>query len=245
LVNAPQRPRETGGEAPDAEAGRAIDLCIANGVAAGEGPDEASCDLSWDHAAGRWQLVGLRPDGGRCAVYPIEGEVTEIGRRGRDIAEADDEHMADHHASLVYEAGEFYIADSGQGSGVWLRIDDPDGVQLADQGQLWLGKQILVASCAGGSWTLIHYGPDGLSRKTHVVGPDGLTVGRDAPIDLDPDDSLLSRRHARFCVENEQLKVYDCAARNGTFLKLTGAEPLREGSQFRIATRRYRLERGD
>ncbi|MCP4036591.1 MAG: hypothetical protein GY733_06615, partial [bacterium] len=145
--------------------------------------------------AQRWRLVGLNTDGSLGEVHPIACEVMEIGRCGRDLAEPDDEHMADHHASLVCEAGEYYIADSGRGSGVWVRIEGPEGVLIEDEDQIWLGAQILVASHKGDTWTLVHYGPDGQPRETHAVGPEGLVAGRGATLDLDPDDPLLSRRH--------------------------------------------------
>jgi len=189
-----------------------------------------------------WRLVAIQPDGSLGAATPISLEVFEIGRRGRHLAEPEDTHMADHHASLVREDGEYYVADSGRGSGVWIRIHEGEGRWLEDEDQIWLGSQILVASHKGEAWTLVHYGEDGLPRETHRVTRSELVVGRDADVSLVVDDTLLSRRHARFRLEGERLEVFDCGARNGTFVKVKGAHPLVDGSEFRVSTRGYRFE---
>ncbi|MBW2295131.1 MAG: FHA domain-containing protein [Deltaproteobacteria bacterium] len=150
--------------------------------------------------------------------------------------------MADHHASLVYESGEFFIADSGEGSGVWVRITSQDGLDLESEAQIWLGGQILLAAPQGNTWSLLHYGPDGQSRGTIRVSERGIFVGRGTEYELDPGDSLLSRKHAQFRVAGGRLVICDREYRNGTFVKVSGASPVVDGSEFRISTRRYRLE---
>jgi len=190
-----------------------------------------------------WQLIRVGSDGSLGARYEIAGDMTEIGRAGGQVEEPDDEHMADHHASLVRESGEFFIVDSGHGSGVWLRVDSPDGVELENEDQVWLGAQILVAAKLETSWTVVHYGSDGLVRETYVIGEAGIFVGRGSEYALDPSDDLLSRRHAQLCVENGKLKIYDRGARNGTYVKVSGAVAIESGAEFRISTKGYRLER--
>jgi thioredoxin reductase/pSer/pThr/pTyr-binding forkhead associated (FHA) protein len=190
----------------------------------------------------RWRLIELNADGSEGSIHLITNEVTEIGRKGREIAEPDDEHMADHHASLVLESDEYFIADSGEGSGVWLRIDTPEGVLLESEDQIWVGAQILVAAKERDTWTLVHYGPDGQIRDTYAIGESGIYVGRGSDHELDPSDGLLSRRHAQFCVEDGGLRVYDRGARNGTFVKVSGATAVKHGAEFRISTKGYRLE---
>lgn len=191
----------------------------------------------------RWSIVRLNLDGTPGARFELTNDVTEIGRAGRDIEEPEDTHMADHQASLVNEDGEIFVADSGRGSGVWLRIDSPEGYVLEDEDQVWLGAQILVATKNESTWTVVHYGRDGLARETYAVGDDGIFVGRESGHVLDPNDGLLSRRHAQFCVEDGKLKVYDRGARNGTYVKVSGAVPIDDGAEFRVSARGYRLER--
>ncbi len=192
----------------------------------------------------RWRLMELNADGSEGSIHLITSDVTEIGRRGRDIAEPDDEQMADHHASLVYESGEWFIADSGTGTGVWLRLDAQEGRPLESDDQIWLGAQILVAVVEDDRWYLVHYGPSGEMRETHAVVEGGMIVGRGSDHELDPDDGLLSRRHAEFRVLDGVLHVFDRGASNGTFVKVSGATVLHQGSEFRIATKGYRLELG-
>jgi pSer/pThr/pTyr-binding forkhead associated (FHA) protein len=190
----------------------------------------------------RWRLVELDADGSPGPVHRVAGDVTELGRRGRDVAEPNDEQMADHHASLVYESGEWFIADSGEGSGVWFRIKAGEGYPLESGDQIWLGAQLLVADRQRDHWTLAHYGPDGQLRNTHAIGEGGVFVGRGSDNELSCDDGLLSRRHAQFCIRDGELQVFDRGARNGTFVKVSGATALEDGSVFRIASKSYRLE---
>ncbi len=93
---------------------------------------------------GSWVITSLRSDGSVDAVHEITGDLTEIGRCAEDISVPDDLQMADHHASLVYEDDEFYVADTGQGSGVWLRADASEGTGLEAEDRVWVGSQILV-----------------------------------------------------------------------------------------------------
>jgi pSer/pThr/pTyr-binding forkhead associated (FHA) protein len=191
----------------------------------------------------RWRLSNVNVDGSVGAQHPIQLEVTEIGRQGSGISVPEDVHMADHHASLVAESGEFYIVDTGKSkSGVWLRIDPVDGLVLESEDQVSLGSQILVAAREGEIWTLVHYGNDGRIRNTYPVGEAGTFVGRGSGLVLDSSDELLSRRHAQFCLDGDSLRVFDRGSRNGTFVKIRGAALLVHGSEFRIATKSYRLE---
>lgn len=202
----------------------------------------AAADEDFQTEDGRdWKLVPARAEETDGAAYTITREVTEIGRRGRDLAVPDDIHMADHHASLVYESGEFFIADSGSGSGVWLRVAASEGFALQNEDQVWLGAQILVAAKDGEQWSIAHYGSDGLARDTYAVGDAGIFVGRGSDHELDPEDALLSRRHAHFQVSGGVLNVYDPGSRNGTFVKVTGATLLSKDAEFRIATKGYIL----
>jgi hypothetical protein len=191
----------------------------------------------------RYHLIRLNFDGSIGARFELTNDITEIGRSGCDIEEPDDSHMADHHASVVIETGEVFVADSGQGSGVWLRVDTPDGIELENQDQIWLGAQILVATRNEETWTVVHYGQDGIVRETYTVGDEGIFVGRGSGHVLDPNDGLLSRRHAQFCIEGGKLKVYDRGGRNGTFVKVNGATEIHVGAEFRVSARGYRLER--
>ncbi len=190
---------------------------------------------------GDWVLFSVNSDGSIEDSYPIEKEVTEIGRSSEDISNADDAHMAEHQASLVVESGEVFIADTGEGSGVWLRVGSRAGVELADEDQIWLGSQILVAVCEDSKWKLVHYGSDGQICDSYRVHSGGFFVGRHADLSLDPSDAMLSRRHAQFILDRGRLVVYDRGARNGTFVKVRGAVALETGDEFRVSTKRYRL----
>jgi pSer/pThr/pTyr-binding forkhead associated (FHA) protein len=192
--------------------------------------------------ASGWALLCVRADGSTRSTHPIVAEVTELGRDARDLSFPDDVYMAGHHASLVFETGEPFIADTAESTGVWLRVQDPHGVELEPQSQVCLGSQILLTDRRSGHWQLEHY-VDGAVRGLHRIPEPGLEVGRDAELSLDAGDEALSRRRARFFCRDGKLLLFDDGSRNGTFVKVRGAAPLCEGDEFRIETRSFRLVR--
>jgi len=172
---------------------------------------------------------------------PLRAGGLEIGRTASGIACPDDVDMAEHHARVDLEGETLRIRDSGEGSGVWLRIEGTRGRLLRSGDQIWLGAQILVVrEGADATWQIRHHGPDGHLRETHDVPGMGLFVGRTSDLVLDLDDSRLSRRHAQFVVDGDGLRLYDRGAHNGTFVKLTADESLVAGDEFRAATSRFR-----
>jgi hypothetical protein len=243
----PRYERVRRSDTPAFSANEAIVSVDAIALALGRSPTgekkEADTPVGHSDQEERYHLIRLNLDGSVGARFELTNDITEIGRSGCDIEEPDDSHMADHHASVVLETGEVFVADSRQGSGVWLRIGTPDGIELENEDQVWLGAQILVATRDEDTWRVVHYGQDGIARETYAVGDEGIFVGRGSGHVLDPNDGLLSRRHAQFCIEGGKLKVYDRGGRNGTFVKVKGATQIDVGAEFRVSARGYRLER--
>ncbi len=194
-----------------------------------------------------WLVSELAPDGAKERSVALDeagsGEgVVELGRSAQGLAYPDDEQMADRQARLVRTGTQVVLEDLGQGSGVWLRISGSEGRALVDGDQVWLGAQVLVFRGVGTSWVIRHHGPDGRLRDSHAVPPQGLFLGRGSELVLDPDDAELSRRHAQVAFVDDALRYFDRGARNGSFVRLRAAEVVGHGAEFRIATRRFRLE---
>ncbi len=173
-----------------------------------------------------------------------QGEL-EIGRVGDGFACPDDTAMADRHARLSFVGNKITIADSGKGSGVWLRIKGSAGRLLRSGDQVWLGAQILIfqrqEEAAGVRWEIHHHGPDGQRLESYRVPARGLFVGRDSDLILDAEDLRLSRRHAQLMPEGDGLRLYDRGAHNGTYLKLSEMETLTPGGEFRLSANRFRV----
>ncbi len=186
------------------------------------------------------RLVSLLPDGSTESAYAIKSDSTRIGRK-TDGVSFDDPYMADHHASVTRAGGQYVLSDTGSGSGVWLRVAGA-GCELAEDDQVWIGAQFLRVTRHDGQWNAEHYDSRGEYLKTYPCGANGIVMGRSADVTLDPKDTSLSRGHARLAVEGGSLRIVDIGSTNGTYVKITGPVVLRNGDEFRVASRRLRFE---
>ena len=75
----------------------------------------------------------------------------DIGRSASGLRCPDERELAECHARVLGREGAFEIADSGEGSGVWLRVNSSDGRALRSGDQIWLGSQILIVRGRGTS----------------------------------------------------------------------------------------------
>lgn len=187
----------------------------------------------------------LTRDGSVEREVVLEDGRLEIGRVGEGFTCPDDAAMADRHARLELAEGKVIVSDSGEGSGVWLRIQGSEGRLLRPRDQVWLGAQILILhrnlSGKDAAWEIRHHGPDGRLLQTHHIPPGGLFIGRGSDLVLDPKDFRLSRRHAQLVPEGSELRLYDRGAHNGTYLKLSAEEPLAHAGEFRVSANRFRV----
>jgi len=189
-----------------------------------------------------WVVQGLAADGS------VESEVTlpdgefEIGRQAEGLACPEDDQMADRHARLEHSETGVKLEDLEAGSGVWIRVRGTDGRPLEDGDQIWVGAQILVVRREAERWQVRHHGPGGRLRAKHDVPEEGFLIGRASDLVLDLMDGQLSRRHAQIAFVAGELRFFDRGAHNGSYLRLRAPEPVEDGSEFRIATHRFRLK---
>jgi pSer/pThr/pTyr-binding forkhead associated (FHA) protein len=95
------------------------------------------------------------------------------------------------------------------------------------------------------AFSLMVVRPDGSKGQEFLLDRSAVTLGRvDGEIQF-PDDPLVSRRHARFHVEPDALKVEDLNSANGIFWRLNRPHVLQDGDivlmgrqMFRFAARR-------
>ena len=188
------------------------------------------------------QLLMLHPDGTAEEHFPITRDTTTIGRKDADISSPDDVFMADVHAMLVKRGEQYFLEDSGTGSGVWIRVQGVEGRALAEGDVVWIGAQILMLVKEGATPAVAHYNADGVFQRNHPIGEKGIFVGRASGVVLDPSDLSLSRRHAQFRIEGGQVKVFDLGSTNGTYVKISGPVALANDDEFKLATKRLRFE---
>jgi two-component system response regulator AtoC len=73
------------------------------------------------------------------------------------------------------------------------------------------------ASLSARQWALVVYHREGTLTAVLAEGQP-VVVGRDPSVDVVVDEKSLSREHARFTLEGEQVLVEDLDSRNGTFV---------------------------
>lgn len=92
---------------------------------------------------------------------------------------------------------------------------------------------------------------DGAEINNFVVGRDGVIIGRASDCDVVLSDSMVSRHHARFWVEDRLLKVEDLGSRNGVLVNGERVTRLRveEGDNILVGTHEFvvtpRAQQGD
>jgi thioredoxin reductase/pSer/pThr/pTyr-binding forkhead associated (FHA) protein len=188
------------------------------------------------------QIVSLLPDGTIEETFPSTKDTIAIGRRGPELSFPSDVYLADHHATIVHRGSDYFLEDTGAGSGVWVRCQGVVGRPVTDGDSIWVGAQLLVVSIAGGKLSLAHYSADGTFRASYPVPEQGAFIGRRSDVALDPGDLSLSRRHAQVRREGAGFAVFDLGSVNGTYVKLRVPLLLANGDEFRIASKRLRFE---
>ncbi len=180
-------------------------------------------------------------DGGVEREVPVGDGGLVIGRGEGELRFPEDGSLAPRQARIAASAAGLRVEDLGGGSGVWLRLRGPEGHMLAERDQLWLGAQLLLVQRSADGWQLRHHGPDGRFRAAYAVPESGLFIGRTSDLVLDAEDGMLSRRHAQIVREGDGLRFHDRGAHNGSWLRITAPEPIAEGDELRVGTRRLRL----
>lgn len=99
--------------------------------------------VAMDSAAVERVLQRVAEDGTVENEQVLSDDAIEIGRTSTDFACPDDSEMAARHAQVRVQGGTAVVSDSGEGSGVWLRVVGSKGRILDLGDQVWLGAQIL------------------------------------------------------------------------------------------------------
>jgi len=165
--------------------------------------------------------------------YALEGGTTTIGREGTDLAFAEDQAMAPHHASVLKKTDGYYLADHDSPGGVFVRLPPSSFVPIEPGSLIRIGRQFLHFVGSDGQYSFTHYRGDGRKGKSHRVASKPMIIGRDADVVLDPNDHALSRRHLAAVVRDGKLQLEDIGA-NGSFRRINGQEKLALGDIFQV-----------
>ena len=210
--------------------------------------------------------VLVNRDGSDGERYKLDAEYTVIGRAGADIAFDEDRFLARQHARLERGAdGVVRVTPTDALNGVFRKTDAP--VELVDGTIILVGREVLRFEHVDAEERTVHplirhgvalFGspprepwgrllqilPSGGYRDIrHLSGPE-VVLGREEGDIIYRDDAFMSRRHAAVTWDGKVAKLTDLGSSNGTFVRLSGATPIKHGDHLRLGDQLLRIELG-
>jgi len=208
------------------------------------------------------RLVVIKGEGGDGNTYHLHGVTTIIGRSTGEITFVEDPFLSPQHAKFTSQNGRLFVQDLGSANGVFLRIKKP--TPLRDSATMLVGEQLLrldrrpFSDGAPSPEGTYFYGsprPAGTFRVVQCLagrvegrvptaeGPT-LSIGREGNTLHFPDDRFISGHHARLDAssDGEEVILTDTGSRNGTFIRIDGAQELFHGDYLFVGQQLLRVE---
>jgi pSer/pThr/pTyr-binding forkhead associated (FHA) protein len=208
------------------------------------------------------RLVVIKGEGGDGATYHLQGTTTVIGRVSGDITFAEDPFLSPEHAKFTSQTGRLFVQDLGSENGVFLRIKKP--TPIGNAAHLLVGEQLLrvqahpfsdgSANDQGtyyygsprplGSFQVIQCLAGGGEGRVATAEDGSLSMGREGNTMNFPDDRFISGHHARLdaAADSDEIILTDTGSRNGTFVRLEGAQELFHGDYLFVGQQLLRVE---
>jgi pSer/pThr/pTyr-binding forkhead associated (FHA) protein len=208
------------------------------------------------------RLVVIKGEGGDGATYHLRGTNTTIGRSSAEITFSEDPFLSPEHAKFTSQNGRLFVQDVGSANGVFLRIKKP--TPLDDGAYLLVGEQLLrlahrpfgdgSPNADGtyfygsprpvGEFQVVQCLAGGGEGRTVTAEGSSLSLGREANTMNFPDDRFISGHHARLDAssDGDHVILTDTGSRNGTFIRLTGAQELFHGDYLFVGQQLLRVE---
>jgi pSer/pThr/pTyr-binding forkhead associated (FHA) protein len=185
-----------------------------------------------------------------------------IGRSSGDITFVEDPFLSPQHAKFTSQNGRLFVQDLGSANGVFIRIKKPTPIK--DRMFILVGEQLLRvdrkpfadgAPNANGTYFYGSPRPAGMFRVVQALAGGGegriataegnaLTMGREGNTLNFPDDRFISGHHARLdgAPDGSELMLTDTGSRNGTFVRIEGAQELFHGDYLFVGQQLLRVE---
>jgi len=207
------------------------------------------------------RLVVIKGEGGDGVTYHLSGTTHVVGRSIGDITFAEDVFLSPEHAKFTVQSGRLFVQDLSNNNGVFVRIKRPTPL---DHGDAFLvGEQLLsidskpLPDYSAGPDGTYFYGsprPNGAFRVIQQLAGGGeglvksanettLSMGREGN-DLDfPEDRFISGHHAKLDLSDDaKVLLTDTGSRNGTFVRIKGAQELFHGDYLFVGQQLFRVE---
>ena len=207
------------------------------------------------------RLVVIKGEGGDGVTYHLSGTTHVVGRTRGDITFADDVFLSPEHARFSVQSSRLFVQDLSNNNGVFVRIKRPTPLDHGDL--LLVGEQLLELD----SEPLPEYGanengtyfygsprPSGAFRVIQQLAGGGEGLVRSAAVntmsmgregnDLDfPEDRFISGHHAKLDLSDDaKVLLTDTGSRNGTFVRIKGAQELFHGDYLFVGQQLFRVE---
>ncbi len=208
------------------------------------------------------RLVVIKGEGGDGNTYHLQGTTTVIGRASGEITFVEDPFLSPQHARFSSQNGRLFVQDIGSENGVFLRIKKPTPVR--DGAYMLVGEQLLRldrrpfsdgAPTSAGTYFYGSPRPTGAFRIVQCLAGGGegriasaeggvLTMGRETNTLNFPDDRFISGHHARLdaASDSDDVILTDTGSRNGTFIRIDGAQELFHGDYLFVGQQLLRVE---
>jgi pSer/pThr/pTyr-binding forkhead associated (FHA) protein len=208
------------------------------------------------------RLVVIKGEGGDGATYHLQGTTTLIGRNQGDVTFVEDPFLSPEHAKFTSQNGRLFVQDLESANGVFIRIKKP--TPLKDEDYLLVGEQLLrlrhrpfsdgSANAAGtyyygsprpeGTFQVIQCLAGGGEGRICTAENESLSLGREGNTLNFPDDRFISGHHARLdaASDGDAVLLTDTGSRNGTFIRITGAQELFHGDYLFVGQQLLRVE---
>ncbi|MCA9718583.1 MAG: FHA domain-containing protein [Myxococcales bacterium] len=208
------------------------------------------------------RLVVIKGEGGDGLTFHLSGTNHTVGRSQGDILFREDPFLDPEHAKFTVQGGRLFVKGLDSTNGIFVRIKSP--VPLDHDDCFLVGEQLLRLDSAPlpsgepdqfGTYAYSSPRPDGLFRVVQLLAGGGegrvvsaqggsLTMGREGNVFNFPSDRFISGRHARLDAASDSDHVYltDTGSRNGTFIRLKGAQELFHGDYLFVGQQLLRVE---
>ncbi len=203
------------------------------------------------------RVVALRQDGVAGPSWLLGREPVTCGRSGGELRFPEDPAVSPLHARLEPRPDALHAVDLGSLNGTFVRLTAPRALSPGDE--IRLGRQLLRvepiperAPVSGGRpWGTIDPGyrarlvqllEGGGTGEVFPLLPGENVIGRETSRVGFPADRFVSARHARIEVGASGVVIADLGSANGTFVRITGPEPLGLGSELLVGRQLLRLE---
>lgn len=211
---------------------------------------------------GKARLILIRGDSGVDGLsYMLQGTEHVAGRDDGQILFPEDTWLSGRHANFVYEGGQLVVRDEGSLNGVYVRIRD--SLPITYGSAFLCGEQLFVlepspedTAAPAPDRTYFYSSPrkafgfrlvqmlvGGARGLEHCALGNTVKIGREE-CDLNfPLDVFMSGTHARVEIGADgRFALVDLGSKNGTYVRVSGAAPLRHGDYLFMGKQLLRVE---